>query len=162
MLENPLDATRRVVLRRASQRRGYHVLAMGEGWVFRFEGPAGRAVDTGVILDPAAVLDLRAEIDAAIAVAQAEGWEVDPAPDLRPVRPPRIRRELLRLFRRWELQRDFLKTKRKAGAWHHFIAADIGLPATNNFRLKAESDRWWSDVQKDVFRDAESMPDLKT
>ena len=44
------------------------------------------------------MLDLRAEIDAAIAVAQAEGWEVDPAPDLRPVRPPRIRREKLPLL----------------------------------------------------------------
>ena len=93
MLENPLDVTRRVVLRRGSRRRGYHVVADGEGWVFRLEGPEGRAVSTGVLWDPAAVLDLRAEIDEAIAAALAEGWEVDPAPRLRPVRRPRRRPE---------------------------------------------------------------------
>ena len=87
MLENPLDVTRRVVLRRGSGRRGYHVVAVGEGWVFRLEGPHGRAVSTGVLRDPAAVLDLRAAIDTAIAGALAEGWEVDPTPRLRPVRP---------------------------------------------------------------------------
>ena len=93
MRENPLEVTRRVVLRRGSRRRGYHLVPAGEGWIFRLEGPEGRAVETGVLWDPAAALDLRAEIDAALAVALAEGWAVDPAPRLRPVRPPRRRRE---------------------------------------------------------------------
>ena len=93
MLDNPLDVTLRVVLRRGSRRRGYHLVAVGEGWVFRFEGPASRAVDTGVLWDPAAVLDLRAEMDAVIAGALAAGWEVDAAARLRPVPRPRRRRE---------------------------------------------------------------------
>ena len=65
------------------------MVAVGEGWVFRLEGPHGRAVSTGVLRDPAAVLNLRAAIDQAIARALAEGWEVDPTPRLRPVRPRR-------------------------------------------------------------------------
>ena len=46
-----------------------------------------------MLWDPAAVLDLHAEIDEAIAAALGEGWEVDPAPRLRPVRRPRSQPE---------------------------------------------------------------------